>query len=260
MSGQELSVSAIKTGLTTRTIGQNIVYYSRVSSTMEIASNEARRGITDGTVIIAGEQTAGRGRLKRAWFAPGGNIALSLVLYPDAAGLPYLIMITSLAAAYAIESVTGLKTQIKWPNDILLRGKKVAGILIENQLKGSKPVYAVIGIGINVALQPATIKEISNIATSLENELGKQVSREEIIRNFLTEFDRLYLKLPDAEEIFKKWRERLITLGEKVTATWGAENISGMAEAVDETGALIIRLADGTLTKVVAGDVTLREK
>lgn len=260
MPNQDISVPSIKTGLGTRFIGQKIIYYQRLSSTMEAARREARRGAKEGTVIIAGEQTAGRGRLQRTWFTPGGNIALSLILYPDTAGLPYLIMIASLAAACSIESVTGLKTQIKWPNDILIKGKKVAGILIESELKGDRVACAIVGIGINISLRPDDYSEVAATATSLETELGKQVSREEIVRNLLMEFERLYLKLPDTEVIFKAWRDRLVTLGKKVTATWGEEIIQGIAESVDKSGALTVRLADGSLTKVIAGDVTLREK
>jgi BirA family biotin operon repressor/biotin-[acetyl-CoA-carboxylase] ligase len=169
-------------------------------------------------------------------------------------------MIASLSAASAIESTTGLKTQIKWPNDILIKGKKVAGILIENEVKGGSVAYAIIGIGINVALQPADVAAISTIATGLEDETGEKVSREDVIRNLFTEFERLYLQLPDGTSIFKAWRDRLITLEQKVTATWGKETFKGIAESVDESGALMIRLSDGSLTTVVAGDVTLREK
>jgi BirA family biotin operon repressor/biotin-[acetyl-CoA-carboxylase] ligase len=260
MVNRDLSIAAIKRGLATRFIGRKIVYYPRLASTMEAACEESRQGAREGTVIIAGEQTAGQGRLKRTWFSPGGNIALSIILYPDAANLPYLIMIASLAVALSIESVTGLKTQIKWPNDVLIGGKKVAGILVESEVKGGTVVYAVIGIGINVALRPAEVNEISAIATGLEEEIGRKVSREDIIRNLLAEFERLYLKLPDAEPVFKAWRDRLVTLGQKVKVTWGNETLEGTAESVVENGALTMRLADGALIKVVAGDVTLREK
>ncbi|MGD0794850.1 MAG: biotin--[acetyl-CoA-carboxylase] ligase [Dehalococcoidales bacterium] len=260
MANEDLSVIEIAAGLNTRLIGRNILYYPRLTSTMEAARREVKKNAPEGSVVIAGEQTRGRGRLKRAWFSPAGNIALSIVLYPDKSGLPYLIMIASLAAAHSIESVTGLDTRIKWPNDILLGGKKVAGILIENEIKGDKVEYAVIGIGINVALRPADNSEISAIATGLEDVLGEKVSREKIIKNLFLEFERLYFQLPDGESIFKLWRDRLVTLGRKVTVRWGEETLHGVAESVDESGALLIRLADGTFTKVVAGDVTLREK
>jgi BirA family transcriptional regulator, biotin operon repressor / biotin---[acetyl-CoA-carboxylase] ligase len=260
MANQELSVSLVKKTLSTRFIGQKIVYYPILASTMETAREKARQGTADGTVVIAGEQTAGKGRLQRNWVSPGGNIALSIILYPEAANLPYLIMIASLAAASAIESVTGIRTQIKWPNDILIRGKKTAGILIENALKGDRVAYAIVGIGINAALQPGEFKDIAATATSLEAETGIRVSREAVISGLLTEFERLYSELPEADIIFKVWRGRLITLGQPVTATWGEKKINGIAECVDESGALMIRLSDGALTKVVAGDVTLREK
>jgi BirA family transcriptional regulator, biotin operon repressor / biotin---[acetyl-CoA-carboxylase] ligase len=259
MAYQELSASAIRKGLATGFIGQKIIYFPRLPSTMEAARREARQGASEGTVVLAGEQTAGRGRLKRAWIAPAGNIALSIILYPGAARLSNLIMIASLAAARGIEDVTGLKTQIKWPNDVLTGGKKVAGILIENEVKRGKEACAVVGIGINTALQPGEFREIAATANSLEKELGAPVSREEIIINLLNELERLYL-LTDSQSVFKMWRDRLITLGQKVTATWGEETLRGVAESVDESGALLIRLNDGTLTRVVAGDVTVREK
>jgi BirA family biotin operon repressor/biotin-[acetyl-CoA-carboxylase] ligase len=259
MAHRDLSVSALKKGLATRFIGQVINYYPRLTSTMDVARREARRGAKEGTVVIGGEQTAGRGRLKRTWFSPGGNIALSIILYPDAAILPYLIMIASLATASAIESITGLETQIKWPNDILIGGKKVAGILIESAVKGGQSAFAVIGIGINTALRYDDVSEIAAIATGLEKESGREVSREDIIKNLLTEFEHLYLTLPDAGPIFQAWRDRLVTLGQKVKATWGQETLEGVAESVDASGAIMIRRADGTLVKVVAGDVTLRE-
>jgi BirA family transcriptional regulator, biotin operon repressor / biotin---[acetyl-CoA-carboxylase] ligase len=260
MAPQEVSVSAIKDNLNTRFIGQNIVYYSRLASTMDAARNEAQKGAAEGTVVIAGEQTSGRGRLKHRWFAPVGNVALSLVLRPDMSALPYLVMIASLATAYSIESVSGLETQIKWPNDVLIKGKKVAGILIENEIKGNKVAYAIIGIGVNVGLQPEEIDEISSIATSLEAERGEKVARETIIRGLLEEFERLYIQLPDGGLIFRAWRDRLVTLGKNVTAKWGQEILEGVAESVDESGALFIRRADGALSKVVAGDVTLSVK
>jgi BirA family biotin operon repressor/biotin-[acetyl-CoA-carboxylase] ligase len=193
---KNLSPSAITRGLKTSLIGQKVIYYPCVPSTMDAARQEARRGAKEGTVIIAREQTGGRGRLKRTWLSPTGNIALSLVLYPDIVYLPYLVMIASLAVVHSIEAVTGLKTQIKWPNDILIGGKKVCGILIENEVRGNRAAYAIIGIGINVDLNVADFTEISNTATSLNKESDRVVSRTKIIRSLLTELERLYLALP----------------------------------------------------------------
>jgi len=227
---------------------------------MDTARREIKQGAAEGTVIIAGEQTGGRGRLKRAWLSPRGNIALSIILYPDITALPYLIMIASLAVAQSIETVAGKKTQIKWPNDILIDGKKVCGILIENEVKGNKAAYSIVGIGINVDLKVSGFSEIADTAASLTSEREKHDIRIKIIKALLTEFERLYLLLPDGKSVFEAWRARLVTLGQNVRATSTSQVIEGIAESVEESGALVIRGADGAVTKVVAGDVTLREK
>ncbi|MCK4274688.1 MAG: biotin--[acetyl-CoA-carboxylase] ligase [Dehalococcoidales bacterium] len=259
MAPRDLSSSSITEGLPTSFIGQKVVYYPHLPSTMDAARLEARRGTAEGTVIIAGEQTEGRGRMQRTWFSPSGNIALSIVLYPDIARLPYLVMIASLAVAHGIETVTSLKTRIKWPNDILIDGKKVCGILIENEVKGNKVAYALIGIGINVALKASDVAEISATATSLKDELDRSVLRANIIRRLLTEFERLYLLLPEAESIYEAWRDRLETLGKRVAVESGGSVLEGIAESVDESGALMLRCVDGTLKKIIAGDITLRD-
>ena len=258
MMAQGLSASSITTGLATRVIGQRVLYYPSVASTMDIARREARRGAAEGTVVVAGEQTAGRGRLQRTWYSPQGNIALSLVLRPDLASLPCLVMIASLAVVHGIKSVTGLEARIKWPNDILIGGKKVCGILIENEVVGNKVSFAIIGIGINIALRPSDIAGIAGMATSLEHELGSTVMPLALVRSLLTEFERLYLDLPDNESIYRAWRDRLVTLGKRVTVHSGGDVLDGVAESVDETGALFLRQSNGSLTKIVAGDVALR--
>jgi BirA family biotin operon repressor/biotin-[acetyl-CoA-carboxylase] ligase len=250
--------SLITSGLKTQRIGQSVLYYHSLPSTMDTARERARQGAEEGTVIIAGEQTGGRGRLQRSWLSPEGSIALSIILRPDIAALPYLIMIASLAAAGGIEVAAMVKTQIKWPNDILIGGRKVCGILIENEVKGNKAAYSIVGIGINVDMEVADYAEIAATAASLKTESAKDELRVRIIRALLTEFENLYLKLPDGKPIYEAWRDRLVTLGKQVKATSGKQTIEGTAESVDESGALLIRGAEGTLTKVVAGDVTLR--
>src|SRR3972149_8336054 len=195
MIEDNLSAGAITEGLKTRFIGQRVLYYPSLTSTMEVARGAVGRGAEEGTVIIADEQTAGRGRLKRTWLAPRGNIALSVILHPALSNLPSLIMLASLGVVHSIETVTGLKAQIKWPNDVLINGKKVCGILIENEFLGSRLTAAIIGIGIDVNLQTADFPEIRSIATSLSDELGREVSRLKLIRSLLVEIERLYLPL-----------------------------------------------------------------
>jgi BirA family biotin operon repressor/biotin-[acetyl-CoA-carboxylase] ligase len=260
MSANDLSPVSITRNLNTSFIGQRVIYYPLVTSTMDAAKQEAQQGAAEGTVVMAGEQTAGRGRMKRSWLSPEGNIALSIILYPDVSSLPYLVMITSLAVVHSIEAVTGLKTQIKWPNDILISGKKVCGILIENELMGSRVAYAIIGIGMNIKPGLADVADMATEATSLNEESGGTVSRVEVIRHLLAEMERLYLNLSDRESVHNEWRHRLVTLGKRVQVESGGEKLEGIAESVDKSGTLLLRHYDGSLTRIVAGDVTLRHK
>jgi BirA family biotin operon repressor/biotin-[acetyl-CoA-carboxylase] ligase len=250
---------SITLGLKTSFIGRKVVYYPVLTSTMDTARQLALQGADVGTVVIAGEQTTGKGRLKRGWISPAGNIALSIILYPDIPDLPYLMMIASLSVVHSIETVADFKPQIKWPNDILIDAKKVGGILIENEVKGNKVAFSIMGIGINIDLNVAAYPEISATAASLKSKNGWEF-RIKIIRSLLREFEKLYLQLPDSRSIFQAWRSRLVTLGQKVIATSGNHVIEGIADSVDESGALIIRETEGRLTRVVAGDVTLKEK
>lgn len=254
-----LSATAITNNLGTRFIGQRVLYYPSLTSTMEVAREEARQGAVEGTVIIAGEQTGGRGRLKHAWLSPKGNIALSIVLYPRVSYLPSLIMLAPLAVVHSIESTTGLKSRVKWPNDVLINDKKVCGVLIESDMQKTKVNYTIIGIGINVNLRLADFPEIQPAATSLSDELRKQVSCLKVVRHLLVEVERLYLALSAGGSLYEEWRSSLVTLGKKVRVTAGETIYEGMAESVARDGSLLLRGLDGKLTKIVAGDVTLRD-
>ena len=259
MEGDTLSTVSISDNLETHFIGQRVIYYPRLTSTMEVAKQEARQGAAEGTVIVADEQTAGKGRLKRIWLSPKDNIALSVILYPDVVYLPFLIMLSSLAVVHCIEAVTGLKSQVKWPNDVLINNKKVCGILIEGDVKGNVVDYAIIGIGVNVNLRLSDFPEILSTATSLSDELGKEVSRLDVIRQLLVEIERLYLALQTGGSVFEEWRDRLVTLGRKVRVKSGKTTYEGIAESVATDGSLLLRHPDGSLTKIASGDVTLRD-
>ena len=257
MEGDTLSAVSISDDLETHFIGQRVIYYPRLTSTMEVAKQEARQGAAEGTVIVADEQTAGKGRLKRIWLSPKDNIALSVILYPDVVYLPFLIMLASLAVVHCIKAVTGLKSQVKWPNDVLINNKKVCGILIEGGVKGNVVDYAIIGIGVNVNLRLSDFPEILSTATSLSDELGKEVSRLDVIRQLLVEIERLYLALQTGGSVFEEWRDRLVTLGRKVRVKSGKTTYEGIAESVATDGSLLLRHPDGSLTKIASGDVTL---
>jgi len=257
MAEKDLSLSAITDNLGTGFIGQKILYYPRLASTMTVAKMQARQGAAEGTVVIAGEQTAGRGRLERLWLTPRGNIALSIILYPGKSYLPYLVMVSSLAVVRSIEAVTGLTARIKWPNDVLINGKKVGGILVETQFSGKKVAYSVVGIGINVRLRPADYPDLQYPATSLVTELGRPVSRPDLLRYLFSEFESLYCSLPLADSIVEEWRGRLVMLGRNIRVGQGDRLLEGIAESVASDGSLLLRLPDGNCTRIVAGDVTL---
>ncbi len=259
MIENSLSPVSITNNLETHFIGQRVICYPSLTSTMEVAKQEAQRGAAEGTVVVAEEQTGGKGRLRRVWLSPKGSIALSIILYPSAAYLPSLIMLASLAVVYSIEVVTGLKSQVKWPNDILINGRKVCGILIESDVRKNIVGYAIIGIGVNVNLRLCDFPEISPIATSLSDELGRNVSRLDMIRQLLVEIERLYLTLQAGGSIYDEWRDSLVTLGKRVRVKWDKTIYEGIAESVTRDGSLLLRRSDGSLTKIVAGDVTLHD-
>jgi len=240
-------------------VGQNVLYHPVTSSTMDVAKQAAREGAAEGTIVIADQQTAGRGRLGRKWLSPPeSSILLSIVLYPKLEELPRLNMAACLAVARSIEKGTGLKPSIKWPNDVLIDGKKVSGVLMESDVQGDIVRYAIVGLAVNVNLDPSSIPEIAETATSLKEALGHEVSRLEMLTSLLTEFEELYSAIRRSERIEEEWRRHLETLGKEVTVRCGQDIWEGYAESVDEDGNLLLRLRDGSLITVAAGDVTLR--
>ena len=264
----------LRGGLFTRVVGRRIVYFQRLSSTMDEAARQAKEGAEDGTVILAEEQTKARGRFQRAWVSRPGNLYLSILLRPSTTALQYLSIISSVAVVRAIKSTTGLQPTIKWPNDIRLGGRKVCGILVESALQDDNVQYAVVGIGINVALDPSTECGLADIATSLNIEAGKEVDRQALLRHLLHEMDMRCLPLrqshggsgpadagqvagdADVRRTLEEWRSLLETLGGEVEVRWKDEVFAGFAEDVDEVGNLLLRLETGVLVTLPAGEVT----
>jgi len=256
---KDLTVASLHGELRTKLIGQNILYYPVTSSTMDVAKQAVREGAEEGTIVIADHQTAGRGRFGRRWWAPAeSSILLSIILRPDLEQLPRLNMAAALAVVHSIEKVTGLRPVIKWPNDVLIEGKKVSGALIESDVGDETVNSAILGIGLNVNLDPSSIPEILETATSLREVLKEEVSRLEMLRSLLGEFEELYSALRQGEPIDKLWRHRLETLGKRVTVRCGEMVQEGYAESVDDEGNLLLRRPDGSLVTIVAGDVTLQ--
>jgi BirA family biotin operon repressor/biotin-[acetyl-CoA-carboxylase] ligase len=269
--------------LKTKTFGRNLIFEPSVGSTMDLARDAALHGAVEGTVALADEQTAGRGRLGRTWITPPAtNLASTLILRPPASVLRDVAMVAPLAVCHAIQDIAGIHADIKWPNDVQIGGKKVAGILIEvphppapsptrgegervgshpsapSPARGERESMVLVGCGINVNFDPGEHEEIRDIATSLKAELGRDVERESLLACYLAHFEQLYGGAKFGEPIRDRWRERLVTLGKDVRATWQGGMAEGVAEDVDDDGALLVRTADGALTRVEAGDVTLR--
>ena len=254
-----LDVKSVERRLTTSFVGRRLLYFSSVLSTQDEARREAEGGAPEGTVVVAEEQTAGRGRLGRSWVSPlGTNLYLTLILRPSLARLRSLSIVAPLAAAQAVEERTGLSSQIKWPNDLLLNDRKVAGVLIDTGFSGQTPNYSLVGIGLNVNLEVDAVPEIAAIATSLRQELGRDIPREELLAALLNRFEALYLEAEHGGAVHAAWRSRLQTLGRQVRVTWGGQVEEGLAEDVDEQGSLILRRPDGSRVTIAAGEVTLR--
>jgi BirA family biotin operon repressor/biotin-[acetyl-CoA-carboxylase] ligase len=245
--------------LQTREFGRNLLFEPTVRSTMDLARDAAAHGAAEGTLALTDEQTAGRGRLGRSWITPPAlNLASTLLLRPPAAAVRAIPMITPLAIVAAVEEMADLRCDIKWPNDVQIDGKKLAGILIETELDADPPLVLV-GAGINVNFDPRDHAEIRAIATSLLAATGREHDREALLGSYLLHAERLYDAVKSGTDVRDRWRERLITVGQRVTATTPSGVTEGVAEDVDTDGALLIRKDDGALATVEAGDVTLRE-
>jgi BirA family biotin operon repressor/biotin-[acetyl-CoA-carboxylase] ligase len=258
-----LSAELICSDLDTRLIGCQVVVFSAVSSTNSEARRLASEGVPEGTLVIAEYQTAGRGRLDRRWEAPpGSSLLLSLVLRPRLAPhqIQRLTMLCGLAVADAVEKVTSLRVGLKWPNDIVYGPAKLGGILTEVGLHGEQVDHVVVGIGLNVNLDPGQLpSDLQYPATSLSHEIGQPVGRLSLLQSMLRLIEIRYRALKRGTCPKDEWAQRLDTLGQHVTVSAGGTVLEGMAEGVDDDGALLVRLQDGRLTTVMAGDVSLRK-
>jgi BirA family biotin operon repressor/biotin-[acetyl-CoA-carboxylase] ligase len=249
--------SSIISRLNTKFVGRHLHYYRQLPTTMETARELANKETAEGTVVIAGTQTAGKGRIGRTWLSPEGSLAMSIILKPALKTLPQLVMVASLAVVRAIKQVAGLEARIKWPNDIMLKDRKVCGILIENEVRGGSVNFAIIGIGINVNFNTLDFREIADIATSLSYEAGTEIPHIELAATLLSELERLYLEAQTGAPVHIEWQEKMETLGKLIKVNTGKTIEQGKAETVTENGNLILRHDDGSLTEIVAGDVTV---
>lgn len=248
--------------LHTSFVGKQVVFRETVHSTQNLALSIANKPGSHGSVFIAEQQKSGRGRQKRKWLSPKGGIWLSMVLKPaiPTARITLLPFVAALAACDAIKA-TGLDAQLKWPNDVMVSGKKVAGILLDISAEVDQVNYAVIGIGINANVDSAAIAaRLDRIEiTSISDELGHDTNRLDLTRSLLENLERYYLEMEKRGSgvILQKWKKNSDMLGCQVVVTQNGKAIHGMAADVNEDGSLLLRTDQGDIN-VVSGDVNIR--
>ncbi|UCG11629.1 MAG: biotin--[acetyl-CoA-carboxylase] ligase [Deltaproteobacteria bacterium] len=247
--------------LNTQWLGHTIHLFQQLQSTNLTAIRLAGQGAAEGTVVLAEYQTHGRGRRSRSWSSPPGiGIYCSIILRPklSPAEGQLITLLTAVAVAKAVEVKVHPSPRIKWPNDILINNRKVAGILLESKAGSVEMEYAVVGVGINVnQTSDALADEYLSKATSLLIETGQQVDRSALIGQLFVELENLYetLHRGEAATILQQWRRFSSTVGQHVRVS-GKEGVTeGVALDVTKAGALLIRQGDGSLVVVHAGDV-----
>ncbi len=248
-----------------KAIGRDIRVFKETTSTNDVIEKIARDGVTEGVVVFAESQTKGRGRLGRKWASPAGKgLWFSILLRPDLRpqAATRVTIASGTALRRAIHACTGLNAVIKWPNDILINGKKVAGILTELRAELDHIQYVVLGIGVDVNLSVADFPaEVRKIGTSLKLESGREISRADLAVQVLRELDQDYGKVCSHEfnKVVDEWGKECVTLGRNVVIHIGERQVRGRAEALGEDGALLVRTEHGHLETVVGGDVALEK-
>jgi BirA family biotin operon repressor/biotin-[acetyl-CoA-carboxylase] ligase len=237
---------------------QRIHYFPEIGSTMDAARELAKKGAGEGTIVIAEVQSRGRGRLSREWLSPEGGIYFTLVLRPriSPAYAPRINLLASIAVAATIRKLFRLKAELKWPNDVLIAGKKVCGILAEMDAEMDVVNFVNVGIGINAN---NSIPHFEKTATSLKDALGREISRKEFLSVLIMEIERRLPMLMKAD-LLEEYKKLSATLNKDVRISSLGEEVIGQAIDIDATGALIVKGKDGSLRSVLVGDcIHLRE-
>ena len=249
----------------TKVIGRDIRVFEETTSTNDVIEKLARDGVKEGAVVFAESQTKGRGRLGRKWVSPTRKgLWFSVLLRPELSPqeTTQLTVASATALRRAIKNVTGLLTDIKWPNDLLIGGKKVVGILTEMSAEVDRVRHIILGIGVDVNQDaPEFPVELRKIATSLKAEAGEQISRAELATEMLRQLDADYARICSGKFslVADEWEAGCATIGKNVSVQMGTRLIRGCAEALDDDGALLVRTEHGHLDRVIGGDVTLEK-
>lgn len=262
----KIKIDNLQKGLQTKRFGQSILFCQEVGSTNEWAKELAAFGAAEGTVAVAETQTAGHGRLGREWSSPNGGLWFSIILRPKliAREALKLVFMASLAVASVLQKLYGLRVETKWPNDVMIEGRKICGILAEMNTTNEVVNYVIVGIGVNAnfEVENGFPPELAKTATSLKAEVGKEVNLEELFRTLIEELEGAYDLLNEKgfASILAEWKKHAVFLGSDVEVRVGTETWRGVAVDVDDDGSLIIRLEDGKVKHVYDGDVSLRSR
>lgn len=246
--------------LPTKIFGKNTVYFKQITSTNDYLKKILTDNTPEGTLVLTEEQTAGRGRFDRTWVAPPrSSLLTSLLFRPDflpPAQAQLLTMLCSLAVADAIAEQTGIAVGLKWPNDVVFGGRKLAGILTELGIVGEQLDWVIVGMGLNVNIDFAAAEPaLAKTATSLQMIAGRAIPRGGLLPAYLMQVEKRYDALRRGESPLAEWRSRLETLGKPVRVNTPQGMVSGVAEDVSDSGALLLRREDGRLEEILAGDV-----
>jgi BirA family biotin operon repressor/biotin-[acetyl-CoA-carboxylase] ligase len=257
-----LDPKAIISKLGASLFAQNLVFHRSLDSTNTLAKELAAQGAPEGTLVLAEEQSAGRGRMGRHWVSPGyANLLFSLLLRPRIHKDQVFVttMILALATIKAVKSRTGLTSAIKWPNDIFVRGKKLGGILTEFSLRQEEIDYVVVGLGLNVNWSPHRTEEASRLATSILAETGSRISRNDLLVTLLRIFEPYYGEVLSGQidDFYKTWNEASMIIGRNVEIVTPVEKTHGRALRIDRSGALIIEDDTGKEQRIISGEVSV---
>ena len=229
-----------------------IIYHEELTSTMDAAKNLARKGCPDFTTVIAGRQVSGRGRLKREWLSDKGGLYFTMVLRPD---LPPVLsfrvsFLASLTLARILNEMFGVDVRVKWPNDLLVDERKICGMLSELEAEADRVAFINVGVGVNVNNDPSAIEPA---AISLKAILGRKVSKKDILARYLDAFEQ-QMQTAALDRVIEEWKAYTVTLNREVRVVTTREVFTGKAVDVDDSGALVLKCADGSLQKILYGD------
>jgi len=249
----------------TKVIGRDIRVFEETTSANDVIEKLARDGVKEGVVVFAESRTKGRGRLGRKWMSPTHKgLWFSILLRPELSPqeTTQLTVASATALRRAIKNVAGISAEIKWPNDLLIGGKKVVGILTEMSAEVDRVRHVILGIGVDVNQDAAEFPaELRKIATSLKAESGAEICRAELATEILRELDFDYARICGGKfaQLADEWEAGCLTIGKNVSVQMGARQIRGRAEALDDDGALLVRTEHGLLECIIGGDVTVEK-